>query len=315
VHYYGIIIFFLLALLSKETALSFLLVLFFTETVINKKTWLKLFKEYYSVFITAVFYFILRLLLISRMSPFQPDLTASAVTAEILKNTVFTFTAMFFSLDFMSIKDIYKTLHTDFFSLLKDMVVNLPWLPVVLILMIVFYYLLLRKKDKINIFSIGFMILTMLSFIWLTGYERYLYLPSFGFCLLFLYYLYGLYGKGKAYKIVAIGTYTVFAIYSIFNLDQKEQTWVIGSKISHEAVNNIISTTQKLPQGSVVYFRDLPDNYKGSWIFRDGVQYLPGLYMSGHDLKFEKIYDDNVHTEIKNNIYVFKYSDGKLIQD
>ncbi|RPI13443.1 MAG: hypothetical protein EHM58_18440 [Ignavibacteriae bacterium] len=314
-HFYGIIIFFLLALLSKETALSFLLVLFFVETIVNKKSWQRFFKEYYLVFIAAVSYFLLRLILISRMSPIQPDLSAGAVSAEIVKNIIFSFTAMFFSLDFISIRNIYKAPNSGFISLLENMFTNFPWLPVVLLLVILFYYLMLKKKGKIAYFSGGLMILTMLSFMWLTGYERYLYLPSFGFCVLFLHYLYGVYNKGKTLKIISVLIFAVFALYNIYNLGLKEQNWITGSKISREAVNDIINTTQKLPAGSVVYFRDLPDNYNGSWIFRDGVQYLPELYMNRIDLKFEKIYDDNVHTEIVNNIYVFKYTEGKLKQD
>jgi hypothetical protein len=84
------------------------------------------------------------------------------------------------------------------------------------------------------------------------------------------------------------------------------------SKIIENAIGQIRHLTPTLLPGSKVYFRDLPDNYKGAWIFRDGIQYFPRLVLQRDDLYFSKIYEENIRTDPKSNIYVFNYINGYL---
>ena len=304
------------ALLSKENAISFLLLVLVLEFFVFRNIFALILKRYYSLFIVSGFYFLLRMFLKTQISGLEVSNRVTSIISEVIKNIIFSFTAFLFSLNFIAIKEIYKGQNINFINTLLSLIKIYP-LSLILILcsIFLFVFLFIKRNKTIN-FGFIFIFLTILPFIWLTGYERYLYLPSFGFVLILTESFYYLYKKNKIFKVAAIGILSAFIVYNIYNIETREDNWKIASDISINTIENIQKLTSGFPPQSTVYFRNLPDNYNGAWIFRDGIQYIPELVLKRSDIRFSRIFDeDDYKTDLNKNIYIYNYNNGEFIPE
>ncbi|MGH2575126.1 MAG: hypothetical protein ACRDFC_05425, partial [Ignavibacteria bacterium] len=192
---------------------------------------------------------------------------------------------------------------------------NMPYVIFIIIIVFLFYIIILRKRDKIINFGVLFMFITIIPFIWLVGYERYLYLPSFGFTLLIFYLIFDMANRSRIAKNTAIALTIILFSYNVFSLLQKNETWDTAAKESQSIVIQMKDISSSVPPDSYVYFRNLPDNYKGAWIFREGVKYIPRLVLKRTDLKFYKIYGEDIRTDASKKIFVYDYRNGNIVKE
>lgn len=308
-----IIIFFICSLLSKENAVSFFILVLVLEIFIFHNKLLIVLKSYFSLIIVSGSYFLLRILLKTQISGLEMSNRFTGIISETVKNIIFSFTAFIFSLNFIAIKEIYKGHNINYTDTLVSLLKYYPFSVILIIFSIFLFVLLFIKRNKIINFGFLFISLTILPFVWLTGYERYLYLPSFGFALILTESLYYFYKKKNAYKMIVMLILSVFIVYNVYNIQEREYNWKKASDICKNAIEEIQKLSADFPPNSKVYFRDLPDNYNGAWIFRDGIQYVPDVILKRNDLFFSRVFEeDTVRTNLNNNIYIFDYYNGKL---
>jgi hypothetical protein len=230
-----------------------------------------------------------------------------------IKNVLFTFTAFIFSFNFLAIKDIYVHNQYNLISSFIDLIKLYPFAVILIIISFLFYAIVLKKKNKVIRFAFLFIFITALPYVWLAGYERYFYLPSLGFVLIFSEYFVNSFSKSRPIKLFIISIIVLFITYNIYFISVRKFNWEISAQVTYKSLNEIRKVSSGLPDSSHVFFRNLPDNYNTAWIFRDGVQYFPSLFLNRPDLTFKKIYEEDVHSDLKKNVYVFDYYPDKFV--
>ena len=309
-----IYVFFILAFLSKENAVIFLPVIIVMELIFYRVKFMPALKNFYPLAIIAAVYTAVRIFLYNdQRLGLSYSFKILDVLSESIKNILFTLTAFIFSLDFIRLKEVYRSCQENLICVAANLAGKYPTGLAAILLTILIYLALVLKRSKIINIGMLFILVTVIPFMWLAGYERYLYLPSVGFALIAGQYLGNIYFQGPAYKkFLASILLICFFAYNVYSIEGKKENYRIASGIAYVGINEIIRVSTPLPLNSDVYFRNLPDNYNGAWIFRDGVQYFAELYLNRTDLSFNKIYGEDVHTDLSKNVFVFNYSNGKL---
>lgn len=309
-----IFVFYLLCILSKETAVSFVLCLFLSELFLFKNKISVFFRKFYFLLIITFSFILLRYFAFPGLNKLDYSVNFIILATEIFKNLIFTFTAFIVSLDFTYIKDIYKLNNSSILDTARNIFIEYPAALVHIFISIVLYLTIFLKRDRIINSTFAFILITILSFAWLAGYERYLYLPSAGFCIMIFHYAFKVSQQKKYIKNVLIAVFIFFFTYNIYSLEQKEANWSIASQMSFKTVSQIVNLTKNLPPGSEVYFNDMPSDYKGAWILRDGIHELPELFVQRNDIKFYYFYEMPVENKSDKNIYIYDYWQNRLIQ-
>lgn len=307
-------VFFALALCSKGNAIMMLPIVFISELYFFKSDLKGFIKKFYVLFLSVLLYLIIRILVYDTGKigvEFKPEFVS--IITESIKNIIFAFTSFIFSLDFINIRDIYRQNNAGFYEVILSLIRQYPFAIAAVLLSAVIYLLIYLKRNKVITFGFIFIIVNMLPFMWIVSYERYLYLASFGFALLLAESFYLLYSSKKVvYKYSVLIILSLFLAYNVYNLCIKKENYNIASRISENGISEIVKVTSGLPGNSTVYLRNLPDNYNGAWIFRDGWQYFPELFLNRTDLTFHKIYGETAYTNETENTYVFNYENGIL---
>lgn len=310
--YYSIFAAFTISILSKETAVTFIAVVFCSEYFLYSQKISAIFKKYWALILITSSFILVRLFIFPNLENLQANRDIIFISKEIVKNILFTFTAFFFSLDFSSIKIIYKSLDVNFINVFSELLRIYPFALLAIVLSLSFYVFALSRKNIIAYISIIFILITSSSYIWLAGYERYLYLPSAGFWILFVYIVF----KISIFKLRFIKWFIILIVlvYNVFNLKLKEQNWLIASQISKSAVANIIDETKNLPDSSTVFFKNLPDEYKGAWILRYGIHQIPDLFLVNRKIEFYYYYEYIPGNNASENVFFYDYNSKKFIK-
>lgn len=308
------VIFYTLCILSKETAATLVLFIAVSELMFFKTGLLQLVKRYYPLALVTAAFVLTRYLFFPSMDVLNRPESILSVVSEIIKNLVFSLTGFFFSMDFVFLKDIYREHNTNILSSISSIAKLYPSALLMILASLVLYVLIFLRTDKLKLVISAFVIISILSYAWLAGYERYLYLPSAGLCLLIVYYLSSLKALNAFYKIPLFTIFAVMLLYNIVNLQQKESNWIEASAISQKTVSRIVDLTSSLPPGSKVFFKDLPAQYNGAWILRYGVQEVPFLFMNRNDIKFYYFYQKPYIPLDGLNEYEYDYTTDKLYE-
>lgn len=154
----------------------------------------------------------------------------------------------------------------------------------VFVLFGVTYYFLLRKIQykqwQVVLFGLGFFVITLLTFLGLGNITtRYVYLPSFGFLLLFVYLLQrGYMHVEKVSKIGAVFLLSVligaFSYYHYMELQRINADWYRSGEITNNLMNNftiVYQVGEKTPPNPVFYFVNVPIRTGEAWIFPVGL--------------------------------------------
>lgn len=194
---------FLLALLSSEEAiiLPFLLILY--EVCFNKDNLKKKFKMQITFFILEIIYIIYRFPILGIAT-----LKASRYITGNFYSTILTMTKVFVKYIQLLFFPFKLTLyhHIDIANSLFDLKVILSLL---ILLFLIFTAIKSYKNNKIITFIIGWFFITLIPFSNILPFrnlmaERYLYIPSFAFCLLLAILIYRIYNIKNSGKLIAI---------------------------------------------------------------------------------------------------------------
>lgn len=180
-------VFYFLALFSSEEAITFILLLFLYEFSFNINiNWanIKLLLKRYAPFIAITFFYLLiRLMVVGKAG------RAEIYFNESFFGTLLTTVKIFFQ--YMLILFFPAGLVTERYVKFEASIFSFAFLIslAVLLLLLLFFFIKSYKKSKIVFFSIGWFFITLLLFSnilpqYTIMAERYLYLPSYGFCLL-----------------------------------------------------------------------------------------------------------------------------------
>jgi hypothetical protein len=306
---------YLCCILSKETAVTFIACIFLSELFLFKGSFKNFIRKYFPLILITIAFAVIRYFFFPKLDVLNKPESFISVISEMVKNYIFSFTAFVVSLDFTFIKDIYKSNNAGLITTLYELTVRYPHAVAGVVVSSALYVLIMKKSLKLKYILLIFSALTILSFAWLAGYERYLYLPSVGFCLLLILYLFN---AGKLSAFNKIPLYVILAlilIYHIYNLKEKESQWLIASEISKKTITRILDLTRELPSESKVYFRGLPGEYKSAWILRNGIHEVPVLFLKRNDLKFYYIYQKPEGRMNEPNVYVYDYSTDKIYKE
>lgn len=109
--------------------------------------------------------------------------------------------------------------------------------------------------------------------------ERFLYFPSFFFVLMTVYLLYIWFEKSNKAWIPA----AILFVYFLFFLEISVSNWVKAASI----IRNITASSERYQTKGNLYIIDLPDNYRGAFIFRNGFE--PAFRLLNHPLNVKKV--------------------------
>ena len=153
--------------------------------------------------------------------------------------------------------------------------------------------------------------------------SRFLYLSSFGFCIVLTILLLDCVHNQNKKLNYAKGIIIGLIILSFSFFSYKNQVpWLEASAQVQFIGNQVQEQVDDPPENSKFYFKKLPDNWSGAYSLRNGIEnYLLLMYDKplGY-LEANKVndYSDKKKSKInaesfKNNLYFFKYNKDKNI--
>jgi hypothetical protein len=110
--------------------------------------------------------------------------------------------------------------------------------------------------------------------------ERYLYLPSAGFCLLLGFLLPKIFKKKFWLAVFSL----IIIFYFSFFLINKNLDWREASEISKKIVNDFGRVVDLKTQNAGIVFFSLPDTYRGAHVFRNGIKLAIALYYPDYQM-------------------------------
>lgn len=213
-YYFLSIAFYLFALFSTEEAITLILILFLYDFSFNYQINLNnirlLLKKYIPYIIITIFYLIVRFLVVGQVgrteayfqqSFFGTLLTTIKIFAEYIAISFFPFNLT-----------IERVVRFETTLLSSSFIISL-----LALLLIFFFFIRAYNRSKILFFSIGWFFITLMPFSNIVPQvtimaDRYLYLPSYGFCLLLAFLIF------KIDNINLIKKYSKFVIVSLIIL-------------------------------------------------------------------------------------------------
>ena len=241
-HYYFLsLLFYVLALFSSEEAITLILILLLYDISFNYKinmdTFKSLFKKYTPYILASVFYLAVRFIALQQVGRTEIYFKESFLITQLTTVKVFAnyILLLFFPYNVDVLKD-----YTSVTSVLNPVFL----LSLFVLLSIILFTIKSYKKSKMIFFSIGFFFITLLPFsnifpqLTLMA-DRYLYLPSYGFCLFltFLIFKVGRLNILKKYSriiilsliIVILSFYTFLTIQ--INTEWRDQFTVLNAAV------------------------------------------------------------------------------------
>ncbi len=313
-YYYLILVFYMFCILSKETAVTMTAFIAVSELLFFRTGFWQVVKRYYPLAVITAAFAAFRYFFFPSMDVLNHPDSFLAIISETFKNLIFSFTGFFYSMDFVFLKDIYREHNTNILSTLSGIAELYPMALYMILSAALFYVLIFLRAEKLKKILASFVLLTVLSYAWLAGYERYLYLPSAGLCLLVVYYLSAIKALNAFHKIPLFVIFASMLLYNIVNLEKKESNWIEAAAISQRTVSRIVELTSSLPVGSKVFFKNLPDQYRGAWVLRYGVQEIPFLFLNRDDVRFYYYYQKPDIQLSGSNEYEYDYNTDKLYE-
>ncbi len=213
--------FFLMATLSKETALTLPLLLLAHDTTFNREvvqTKLDYFRRYLPFAITIGIYFILRFYALGGMAPQKPKhdyLNSFQYLINVFPLTIEYFKTLLFPFNLNA----FHVFHPVFSVMEAKALVSLLLTAIFLVL-----FAVIRKREPIASFAILWIVIPLIPVLYIPGVgintfaERYLYLPSAGFSIFFAYWLWKVFKRlsSKNSKIMVLCLTTVLFITVLF---------------------------------------------------------------------------------------------------
>jgi len=228
-YYFLSIIFYALALFSSEEAIILILILLLYDLSFNYKinvnTFKSLFKKYIPYIIVSIFYLVVRFSVLQQVGRTETYFKESFFITQLTTVKVFAnyILLLFFPINLTvhrNIKSVTSVLDPYFLISLA------------IILLGIFLFVKSYQKSRIIFFSIGFFFITLLPFSNVFPQltimaDRYLYLPSYGFCLFlaFLIFKFGRLNILKKYSkiIIVVFIITILSSYTFLTIQRNAE--------------------------------------------------------------------------------------------
>jgi hypothetical protein len=247
--------FFLLATLSKETALTLPLLLFAYDTVFNKegvRTKLDYFRRYLPFAITIGIYFILRFYALGGIAPQKPKhdyLSSFQYLINVFPLTIEYFKTLLFPLNLNA----FHVFHPVFSIMEAKTLVSLLLTTGFLVLLAV-----IRGRERIASFALLWIVIPLIPVLYIPGVgintfaERYLYLPSVGFSIFVAYWLWRVFNilSSKNRKIMVLCLTTALFLTTLFyatSTVKRNVTW-------RNELNLWSDTVKKSPDSAMAHY-------------------------------------------------------------
>lgn len=298
---------FALSLLSKESALSFPLMILAYEYFLgdlkdSSKYWI-------SYFLMLVPYFLIRYVSLGTVLGGYP------IPARDMAVNVFI--------------GPFKTFQLVFLPFIQENLLLYFILMAVIIpcsILAVIYYSVKARPDRFFYFALSWILMALLPAIHLlsTGFDfrgsRFWYLSSIGIAWLMAYPVFAGSSKYKVNgKIIVYSLFACFFFYSAANTIQLNRGWTMASIMTRHIRAEAVKAAGNLPEGIRACFYNVPDNYKG---FMVGMPYLePPFYPknitgsapAGKSRYF--VYDSGSGTFKSSSYYLIKNNKVPLLYD
>lgn len=267
------ILFFIASLLSKESAI---IMPFVWTTILVYSIFLKVNQSIRQSSLLLIFsYFILGFYFIIRKIILGQFIGGYSNTGHF----VFLKLDTFYNLSILLYKTFLPPLPANFISTqFNDTIVFIcsisAFLCIILFFCIVFYRLSQRDRLPIIVLFISYLIcllptVTMSIDPFTSRSERFLYLPSVFACLLIIYLIFTLIQKFRTRIFIIV----LFIIFQLIYLERSNLYWKAASKISKQIAQEVSMTD---PEKTIVL--NLPDNYRGAWVMRNGLNYAATVF-------------------------------------
>ncbi|MBE9532182.1 MAG: tetratricopeptide repeat protein, partial [Proteobacteria bacterium] len=279
------VILFFLALLSKETAMAFLPLVFCYDLLTLRTSFLKRYRYYAAFILTAALYMALRTYALGGVA--QKKMVATGLYDSVLN--VFP-TAMRYIGKLLwpsKLSIIYP--YEPFYSLFAPAVI----LSLFAVLLIVFVLLLLRRREGI-VFPALWIIIPLLPVLYIPvvsvgGFaDRYLYLPSAGFAMLLVVVLRSLFaGKGRGKILIAL-IIVLLVAYGALSL-KRSMAWRDSMSLWSDTAN-YVPDNGVVNLGLAAAYREQGENEKALRYYKKVVMLEPFNYKPYYNLAL--VYQD-----------------------
>ena len=323
-HYYFLsILFYVLALFSSEEAITLILILLLYDLSFNYKinmnTFRSLFKKYLPYIIASIFYLTVRFIVLQQVGRTEIYFKESFLITQL--TTVKVFANYILLLFFPYNVTIFKN-YTSVASIFNPVFL----LSLFVLLSIIFFTIKSYKKSKMIFFSISFFFITLLPFsnifpqLTLMA-DRYLYLPSYGFCIFLTLVIFNLKDieiLKKHSKIIILSLIiTILSFYTFLtiqiNTEWRDQFTVLNAAIEknkgkgtmahaalaeyyteigdyNNAIKYSVSAIQLLPDNFYAYknlgkiYAELKNYPLAIHYYKKSLEIKPGLYKSYNNI-------------------------------
>jgi hypothetical protein len=155
--------------------------------------------------------------------------------------------------------------------------------------------------------------------------ERFLYIPSVGFFLLLGF------GLGQRYtnhtpthphtyiSTLSISSFLALVLLLTLNIlttREKNEDWHYAGEVVREVQSQMKMLYPVFPSDAHLFFLDLPDNYQGAYIYRNGIAGSMRLVYGNQSLQADtliSILQLKRETFIKDWHFIFQYQDRKIV--
>ena len=284
--YFLSLVFCLLALFSREEAISFpfliLLILLFNFPPVQKLNKLKLLKLSSPFFLCLGFYLIFRFLTLplgTMNHSYRIDLLILLKNVGyFLVNLVFPYRLLFDLIGYNKLDQLQI-----YYAGLRYHWLVIPLILLLLYIFFKFFYHHLRKKNVILNCGLVFLSLSTLPYLFLNGNgQRFLYFPLLGFSLICIYFISSISNwfalKGKIYSQRFVYSLLIVIFLLNFIIIRKRSQWW---KEAGLVVRNVIQQIETLvphARQSELYILSLPHRLHGAYIFLTGFEEAVAIY-------------------------------------
>ncbi|HIE06376.1 MAG TPA: hypothetical protein EYP58_06200 [bacterium (Candidatus Stahlbacteria)] len=275
------ITFFILALLTKETAITIPFVLII----------ISLFQKL-SLKRTIPFFLILGGYLLIRISSYNPiyqtdHYALSLSPINTFKNFTFLFSGLTVWIDYRLLHNLWY--QTDGLSVMMGKILDNRIIVFSLISSWMLFLIPLIKGSRRDRFAIVLTVVLFLPFLFLRGSgERFLYIPSIGSALLVSLLINRLSNPGRLMVVCALAIYL-----GLFSLTTGHR-WIAAGRQAGEIVYFLKKVERTLPYDSKIYFVNPPEEIEGAWVFKNGLEYIDELYFTRSDVEVIPVRIENI---------------------
>ena len=316
-YYFFSIAFYLLAIFSTEEALTLILILFLYDFSFNYDINLKntrlLSKKYIPYITVTILYFVVRFLVLRQFG------RAEEYFGQSFFGTILTTVKIF--VEYIALLFFPINLTTEHVVKFETSLLSISFIISFLVLLFILLFLVKAyKKSKILFFSIGWFFITLLPFSNLVPTfnlmsERYLYLPSYGFCLFLGYFLFKIksierikkYSKAIVIILIVLITtaYTILTIQR--NSEWKDNFTLLSASVERSPLGTRSYNTLAL------YYRDKGDYETATKYALRAIELASKNYNAYENLgtiyTYQKKYDEAIYyynksIELNPNFYL-----------